>query len=136
MQMNTIKWLISLAVIGLIACTPAANIDDSYGSGFIKINEITWSENNTKPYPFTVASGEISCGSHPKFGREVYFEPKGFTDESYIGTPLNKSASDSLKQVGMVPNVPYSIKQDADLNEAIKIGLRVCDEHKDSLSSY
>lgn len=43
------------------------------------------------PHPFTVLKGEITCSFHPTFGREVYFAPYG-----YIGTPLNKSAVDSL----------------------------------------
>jgi len=41
MQTNNIKWLTSLAVIGLIACTPATNAFDLYGSGFIEVNEQT-----------------------------------------------------------------------------------------------
>lgn len=59
--------------------------------------------------------------------------PENLTDESYIGTPLNKAASDSLKQAGLEPNVPYSIKEGADLSEAIQIGLRVCDEQENYL---
>ena len=131
MQMNTVKWLTGLAVIALIACTPATNIDDSYGSGFVEVDEITWSEKNTKPYPFTVASGEISCGSHPKFGRTVYFESKGFTDESYVGTPLNKSAVNSMKLGRLTSNVPHGVKKGADLSEAVQIGLTVCNEQQD-----
>lgn len=37
------------------------------------------------PHPFTVLKGEITCSFHPNFGHE-----------GYIGTPLNKSAVDSL----------------------------------------
>ena len=128
MQINIIKCLIGLVAIVLFSCTPAVQDDDLYGAGFVELNETTWLEKNTQPYPFTVTSGEISCSFHPKFGREVYFEPKGFTDESYIGTPLNKAAVESLKQANMIPNVPYSIKEGVDLDEAIKIGLTVCDE--------
>lgn len=124
-----------LAAIALVACTPAAQDDVLYGSGFVEVKETTWLDKYTRPYPFTVPSGEISCGSHPILGREVYFEPKGFTDESYIGTPLNKAAVESLKQAGMIPNVPYSIKKGADLSEAREIGLRVCDEQQAMLTS-
>ena len=135
MQINIIKWLTGLAAIALVACTPAVQDDDLYGSGFIEVNETTWLEKYTGPYPFTVPGGEISCGFHASFGREVYFEPKGFTNESYIGTPLNKAAAESLKQAGMTSNVPYSIKKGANLSEARDIGLRVCEEQQDVLNS-
>ena len=58
----------------------------------------------------------------------MYFEPAGYIDESSIGTPLNKAAAESLKQAGLVPNVPYSIKKGADLSEAREVGLKACDE--------
>lgn len=116
------------------ACKPVpSEYDEYYGAGFIAVNEALWPTEHSTPYPFTVPYGEISCTYHPNFEREVYFEPKGFTDESYIGTPLNKSAVDSLKQSNMVSNVPYSIKEGADLSEAIEVGLRVCDEYQEML---
>jgi hypothetical protein len=118
-------WLISIAVLALASCTSMQ--DDNHGSGYIVVSEASWGADYDTPYPFTV-DGEISCGNHPANGREVYFEPVGHTDESYIGTPLNQAASKSLKQDGMKPNVPYSIKEGADLSEAIEIGLRLCDE--------
>lgn len=135
MQINVTKCSIGLVAIVSISCTPVVQDNDLYGAGFVELDEATWLEKNTQPYPFTVISGEISCGFHPEFGREVYFEPKGFTDESYIGTPLNKAAIESLKQANMIPNVPYSIKEGADLSEAVQIGLRVCDEQKNSLAN-
>lgn len=121
-----------LPIIALTACTTAQ--DDSYGAGFVTVSEKTWGANHTTPYPFTVSEGEISCGIG-KFGREVYFEPEGFTDESYIGTPLNKIAANSLERDGMSSNVPYSVKKGADLHEAVEIGLRVCDEQRDIINS-
>ncbi len=133
MRINLPWWLIATAPILLVGCNSDTAKDDLYGAGYIVVDERTWGENYTTPYPFTVPEGEISCGSHPAFGREVYFEPKGYTDESYIGTPLNKSAVDSLNQANMSANVPYSIKENADLSDAIKAGLRVCDEFKDYL---
>ena len=106
-----------------------------YGVGYIVVNEQTWSKNYTTPYPFTVPKGEIGCASNPAFGREVYFHPKGYTDESYIGTPLNKSAIEGLKLNRLMPNVPYNVKEGADLNEAVQIGLKVCDEYEDRLTN-
>ena len=135
MRINMLRWLIALVPVIAIGCSSDTTEDDLYGAGYIIVNEQTWGENYTTPYPFTVAEGEISCGSNPVFGREVYFEPKGYTDESYIGTPLNKSAVDSLMQADMSANVPYSIKKNADLSDAIKVGLRVCDEQQDSLKN-
>ena len=73
-------------------------------------------------------SGEISCAYHIELGRGVFFNPVGFTDESYVGTPLNKAAADIIKLSRITPNVPYSIKKGADLSEAREVGLRACDE--------
>lgn len=123
MRINLSWWVISIAVLSLAACTPAQ--DENTGSGFIVVNEIFWGADHNTPYPFTT-DGEISCGIHPEFGAAVYFEPAGFADESSIGTPLNKAAAESLKQAGLVLNVPYSIKKGADLNEAIEMGLNAC----------
>ena len=134
MRVNMSRWLTVVASLAIIGCGTASSEDETYGSGFIVVSEETWGTDYTTPYPFTVPEGEISCGFHPAFGREVYFQPKGYTDESYIGTPLNKSAVDSLNQSNMSPNVPYSIKEGADFNEAIEIGLKVCDEQSDMLS--
>ena len=129
------KLFLSLTLFLVVACAPVTSeYDENYSAGFIGVNEELWPLEYTSPYPFTVPYGEISCGYHPNFGREVYFEPEGFTDESYIGTPLNKSAVDSLSQNDMRSNVPYSVKEGADLSEAIEVGLRVCDEQKDSLT--
>ena len=124
-----LRWLISVAVLSLAACTPSK--DDSYASqfvsGYVAVHEMFWSADHDTPYPFTT-SGEISCVYYPEFGIEVYFEPVGYIDESSIGTPLNKAAAKALKRDGMKPNVPYSIKEGADLSEAVEVGLRVCDE--------
>ncbi len=128
MRIDMPRWLISIAVLSLAACTPSQ--DDSYArqfvSGYVAVHEMFWSADHDTPYPFTT-SGEISCVYYPEFGTEVYFEPAGYIDESSIGTPLNKAAAESLKQAGLVPNVPYSIKKGADLSEAIEVGLKACD---------
>lgn len=128
MRINMSRWLIAVASIVIIGCSSGNKEDEMYGSGYIVVNEETWSKNYTTPYPFTVPEGEIGCASNPAFGREVYFNPKGYTDESYIGTPLNKSAVDGLKLGRLTSNVPYNIKKGADLNEAVQIGLKVCYE--------
>ena len=134
MRINMSRWLIAVASIVIIGCS-SGNKDEMYGVGYIVVSEQTWSKNYTTPYPFTVPEGEIGCASNPAFGREVYFHPKGYTDESYIGTPLNKSAVDGLKLNRLMPNVPYSVKKGADLNEAVRIGLKVCDEYEDRLAN-
>lgn len=119
------RWLISIAALSIVACTPVQ--DENTGSGFAVVNEIFWGSDHDMSYPFTT-EGEISCGIHPEFGPAVYFEPTGFTNESSIGTPLNKAAAESLKQAGLTPNVPYSIKKGADLSEAVEVGLKACYE--------
>ncbi len=135
MRINMSRWLISVASIMIIGCSSGTTKDELYGSGFIVVNEQKWGKNYTSPYPFTVPEGEIVCASNPAFGREVYFHPKGYTDESYIGTPLNKSAVDGLKLSRLTSNVPYSVKEGANLNEAMRIGLKVCDEYEDKLAN-
>lgn len=119
-----LKFSFSLTALSITSCTLAQ--EDVDGSGFVVVNEVFWRGNQDTPYPFTT-EGEISCGVHPEFGCAVYFEPVGFTDESYIGTPLNKVAAESLKQTGLKPNVPYRIETDANLSVAIEVGLRACD---------
>ena len=135
MRINMSRWLIAVASIVIIGCS-SDNKNEMYGSGYIVVNEQTWSKNYTTPYPFTVPEGEIGCASNPAFGREVFFHPKGYTDESYIGTPLNKSAVDGLKLDGLTPNVPYSVKEGTDLSEAVQIGLKVCYEQEGELTNY
>ena len=129
MRIYMSRWLISIIASLLVACSPAQ--DDSYArqfvSGNVMVQEVFWATEHSMPYPFTT-SGEISCVYYPDFGIEVYFEPAGYIDESSIGTPLNKSAAKSLKQQNLTPNVPYSIKEGADLSEAVQVGLNACDE--------
>ena len=125
MRINMSKWLISAAVLSLTACTPVQ--DENYGSGYVVVHEAFWGAEHDTPYPFTT-SGEITCSDHIKLGRGVFFNPVGFTDESYVGTPLNKAAADIIKLSRITPNVPYSVKKGADLSEAREVGLKVCDE--------
>ena len=127
MRINLPRKVISVTTLSIISCTPAQ--EESHGSGFVAVNEVFWGANYDTPYPFTT-DGEISCGVHPEFGPAVYFEPIGFIDESSIGTPLNKAAAESLKQARLTPNVPYSIKKNADLSKAREVGLQMCNEQK------
>lgn len=126
---NNKGWLISAVVLFLAACTPSQ--DRSYASKFVSgntvVHEVFWGVDHKTPYPFTT-SGEILCVYYPDFGIEVYFEPAGYSKDSSIGTPLNKAAAEALKRDGMKPNVPYSIKEGADLSEAVEVGLKVCGE--------
>lgn len=119
--------LISIAALSLAACSPTQ--DDSYAgqfvSGGVTVHEAFWPVDHDTPYPFTT-DGEISCVYYPEFGIEVYFQPFGYIEDSSIGTPLNKAAAESLKKDGLIPNVPYSIKEGADLSEAREVGLKAC----------
>ena len=129
MRINLSRWLISIAVLLVAACTPSQ--DRSYASKFVSgntvVHEVFWGIDHKMSYPFTT-SGEIWCVYYPDFGIEVYFEPAGYSKDSSIGTPLNEAAAKALKRDGMKPNVPYSIKESADLSEAIDVGLKLCDE--------
>lgn len=125
MRINISILLVNIVALSAVACIPIQ--DENYGAGFVMVSEIFWGTDHDTPYPFT-ANGEISCWIHPEFGPAIYFEPVGFIDESFIGTPLNKAAAEVLKQSGLTPNVPYSIKKGVDLSEAREIGLQLCDE--------
>ncbi|SLJ84463.1 hypothetical protein [Psychrobacter sp. DAB_AL43B] len=124
------KLILAAAILVLAAC--ATPQDDSYGAGFVAVSESDWYGDHYTPYPFTT-SGEISCAYHVELGRGVFFNPVGFTDESYVGTPLNKAAANTIKLSGITPNVPYRVKTGVDLSEAREIGLRVCDEQLDKI---
>ena len=119
------RWLISIFVLSLAACTPVHDNSNEFVSGYVTVHEIFWAADHDTPYPF-MTSGEVSCVYYPDFGIEVYFEPFGYIEDSSIGTPLNKAAAESLKKEGMIPNVPYSINEGADLSEVIDVGLELC----------
>ena len=126
MRINLPRWLIGAAAVFIVACTPAQEDSDKFVSGHTVVHEVFWGADHDTPYPFTT-SGEISCVYYPT-GIEVYFEPAGYSKDSSIGTPLNKAAADALKRDGMEANVPYSIKEGADLSEAVEVGLEMCGE--------
>lgn len=119
------KLLMLIVPLLIAACTPVQ--DENYGSGYVVVHEAFWGAEHDTLYPFTT-SGEITCSDHVELGRGVFFNPVGFTDESYVGTPLNKAAADIIKLSRITPNVPYSVKKGADLSEAREVGLKVCDE--------
>ena len=129
MRINMSRWLTSVSILSLVGCNSATDYSREFVSGNVVVHEVFWAKDHDRPYPFTT-SGEISCVYYPTFGTEVYFEPAGFTDESSIGTPLNKAATKSLKHNAMEPNVPYSIKDGADLKEAVEVGLSLCGEQQ------
>lgn len=125
MRINLPRWLISLVALSIAACAPVQ--EDNHSTDFVTVNESDWYGKYYTAYPFTVP-GEIACIVHPDYGPAIYFHPIGFTDESYVGTPLNKAAADIIKLSRITPNVPYSVKKGADLSEAREVGLRTCGE--------
>jgi len=124
MRINLPRWLIGATAVFIVACTPTQEDSDKFVSGHTMVHEVFWGSDHDTPYPFTT-SGEISCVYYPT-GIEVYFEPAGYSKDSSIGTPLNEAATEALKRDGMEANVPYSIKEGADLSEAVELGLKAC----------
>ena len=111
-----------IALLLLTSCKPIYSdeviIDDAIG-----INKGLWViDGNVKPYPFTTDYGYIACSMN-----EVYYYPDYTADdETQIGLPVNRLAQNKLKQDGLKPTVINAIKPNADLSEAIKIGLDHC----------
>lgn len=118
------KLLTLITPLLIAACTPVQK--ERSGDGYVVVHDVFWGAEHDTPYPFTT-SGEITCSDHIELGRGVFFNPVGFTDESYVGTPLNKAAADIIKLSRITPNVPYSIKKGADLSEAREVGLSLCE---------
>ena len=111
------KNIILLLPLLLIACQPVF-VDDT-----VSINKADWlAMNSDKPYPFTTDSGHIACSMN-----EVYYFPNDtVNDESNNGLPLNKLAQIRSQQEKITPNVENAIIPNADLSEAIRIGLDHC----------
>lgn len=120
--------LICLILLTLTACQPI-QIDDD----LIKVSQSEWAiMGNTNPYPFTAEYGEIACSMN-----EVYFFPTDTAnDESQIGLPLNRLADDSLKRDNIKPTVANTIKANADLSEAVQVGLDVCNKVKSQIADF
>ncbi len=121
--------LVFLTLLSLTACQPMQEIDDD----FIKVSQTQWAAmNNINPFPFTVEYGEIACSSN-----EVYFFPNDTAnDESLNGWPLNKLAETRLKEAKFKPTVANTIKPNADLSEAIRIGLDHCEKVRSQVASF
>ncbi len=124
--------LILITLLSLTACQP---IDDTFDDtdDVIEVNDIYWSSyGNVEPYPFTTEFGYIACSIN-----EVYFYPDNTADdESQIGLPLNKLAQQRQDAIGMKPTVPNAIKPNADLSEAIRMGLDRCKQRKAQLDNF
>lgn len=124
--------LILITLLSLTACQPIDNtnsdVDDT-----IRVIDFYWSTyGNVKPYPFTTKYGYIACSMN-----EVTFLPDNTADdESQIGLPLNKLAQQRQNAIGMKPTVSNAIKPNADLSEAIRMGLDRCEQTKVRLDNF
>lgn len=124
--------IIPIILLSLTACQPIDNtVNDT--DDFIRVNELYWSTfGNVKPYPFTAQFGDIACSMN-----EVSFFPNNTAnDESQIGLPLNKLAQQRQDAIGMKPTVSNAIKPNADLTEAIRMGLNRCKQRKAQLENF
>ena len=127
--MNKLTFMILLS---LTACQPIADYDTDTDDD-IAVVDIFWSSyGNVKPYPFTTKSGHIACS----FNEVDFYPDDTANDASRIGWPLNKVAQDSLKANGMKPNVENAIKPNADLSEAIRMGLDRCEQVQQRLDEF
>ncbi|WP_298970611.1 hypothetical protein [uncultured Psychrobacter sp.] len=122
------KSLIFLVLLSLTACQ-SVNVDDDT----IEVSKADWSAmGNSTPYPFTTDSGHIACSMN-----EVYYFPDDtVNDESNNGLPLNKLAQTRSQQSGIAPNVQNAIIPDAELSEAIRMGLDHCEKVKEQVAAF
>ncbi len=121
-----------LITLLLTACQPIDNtVNDT--DDFIRVDEFYWSTfGNVKPYPFTTQFGDIACSMN-----EVYFYPDDTADDEWqVGLPLNKLAQQRQDAIGMKPTVSNAIKPNADLSEAIRMGLDRCKQTKARLDKF
>lgn len=124
--------LIFMILLSLTACQPIADYDTDTDDD-IAVVDIFWSSyGNVKPYPFTTKSGHIACS----FNEVDFYPDDTANDQSSIGWPLKKVAQDSLKSSGMKPNVENAIKPNADLSEAIRMGLDRCKQVQQRLDKF
>lgn len=86
----------------------------------IVVDEIRWKWAKLGGYPFTVG-GDLACSND-----SVEFYPQEMHEQD-IGLPLNQTAKDNFKKSNLTPNVANVIKPNADLSQAIKLGLMICD---------
>ena len=126
------KKLVPMLLLLLAACQPIENEVD-YTDDFIRVNEFYWSTfGNVRPYPFTTEFGDIACSMN-----EVSFFPDDTAnDESQVGLPLNKLAQQRQNESGIKSTVKNAIKPNADLSEAIRMGLDRCKQRKAQLENF
>lgn len=125
------KGILIILVLALSACARVEqpeptitinNNDFEVNGDTIIIDEIRWK--GLDNYPFAVG-GDLACNNG-----SVEFYPNSLHEQD-IGLPLNQIARDSFRQDNLTPNVPNNvIKPHADLSQAIKLGLMICDFNK------
>lgn len=89
----------------------------------IVVDEIRWKWAKLGDYPFLIG-GDLACNNG-----SVEFYPNSLHEQD-IGLPLNQTAIDQFKQDNLIPNVPNVIKPNADLSQAVRLGLMICDFNK------
>ena len=123
------KGILIILVLALSACTHVEqpeptitmnNNDFEVNGDTIVVDEIRWKTAGLGNYPFTVG-GDLACSNN-----SVEFYPHSLHEQD-IGLPLNQIARDSFRQDNLTPNVPNVIKPHADISQAIKLGLMICD---------
>lgn len=85
----------------------------------IVVDEIRWKWAKLGDYPFLIG-GDLACNNG-----SVEFYPNSLHEQD-IGLPLNQTAIDQFKQDNLIPNVPNVIKPNADLSQAVRLGLMIC----------
>lgn len=91
----------------------------------VSISNHQWYLAQLGKYPFTTG-GDLACSND-----SVEFYPNGLHDDD-VGLPLNQNAHNKYKQAGFIPNVPNAIKPQADLKNAIFLGLSLCEFNRNN----
>ena len=76
--------------------------------------------------------GHITCS----LNEVTYYPDDTINDESQVGLPLNKLAQHRQAESGIKATVPNAIKPNADLSEAIRMGLDRCKQTKAQLEKF
>lgn len=129
---DPIKVISIILILLLSACTrvepplPTINFGNykfELNGDTVVVDEIRWKTAGLGNYPF-LTGGDLSCSNN-----SVEFYPDSLHEQD-IGLPLNQIARDNFKQDNLTSNVPYSIKPHADLSQAVRLGLMICDFNK------
>lgn len=129
-----IKPVVRLGLLSLYlsGCTPANHVPENntgsdkltpypkYNGDTLPINETSWQQLGYSDYPF-LTYGDLACVNN-----EVYFYPADSFNETAIGTPLNQQAANALATMQLKPTEKNAIKPGANLSQAIKVGLDIC----------